>query len=178
MKIIQLCGKAGVGKDTFGAELKKQLEEKGYKCIHIAFADYLKFICQKYFGWDGKKDEKGRKLLQELGTDVIRKTDPNFWVDIVGKLLGVFADNELFDYSIITDARFPNEITRIKGNNLITYSYRIKRKNFVSKLNAEAQQHASETALDDFEMDEIILSGDIKQLPLEVKEFINGWLIF
>ena len=174
MKIIELCGKAGVGKDTFCNELIKQLSAQGKKCLHIAFADYLKFICKQYFGWNGEKDEKGRELLQQMGTEVFRKKEPNFWVNIVAKFLEICSENTLFDYAIITDARFPNEIDELAY--LGAKPYRIIRNNFVSSLTNEAQKHASEIALDDFTMDEIVLSGDIEQLPLEVEEFIKECL--
>ena len=181
MKVIELCGKAGVGKDTFCNELIKQLESSGYKCLHIAFADYLKFICKQYFNWDGKKDEKGREMLQRVGTDMFRKKDPNFWVDIVIKFLIMCEEYKLFDYAIITDARFPNEIGRIYQEleakaGIISKPYRIIRNNFISKLSEEAQKHDSEIALDNFEMDEIVLSGNLEELSQEVKEFIEKCL--
>ena len=181
MKVIELCGKAGVGKDTFGSELIKQLENQGKKCLHIAFADYVKFVCQKYFGWNGQKDEKGREILQRVGTDIFRKSNPDFWVDIVINFLIVCRENNLFDFVIITDARFPNEIAKLQnllqdnGETCVT-AFRIKRNNCISKLSEEAQNHASETALDNFFMEEIILSGDLEKLPLEVKEFIEKCL--
>ena len=181
MKVIELCGKAGIGKDTFGNELIKQLENDGKKCLHIAFADYVKFVCQKYFGWDGQKDEKGREILQRVGTDVFRKSNPDFWVDIVINFLTVCKENSLFDFVIITDARFPNEIAKLQkflqdDKENYVKAFRIKRNNFTSKLSEEAQSHASEIALDNFYMEEIILSGDLEKLPLEVKEFINTCL--
>ena len=175
MEVIELCGKAGVGKDTFCRELIKQLESKGKKCLHIAFADYLKFICKQYFGWDGKKDEKGREMLQRIGTDMFRKKDQNFWVDIVCKFLTMCHQYHLFDYAIITDARFPNEIITL-GAALQARAYRIKRNNFVSRLSEEAQNHESEIALDNFDMKEIILSGELENLPQEVEEFIEKCL--
>ena len=176
MKVIELCGKAGVGKDTFCVELIKQLEAKGEKCIHIAFADYLKFICKQYFSWNGDKDEKGRELLQYIGTDVFRKQDENFWVNIVANFLTVCSNENIFDYAIITDARFPNEINCLSAK-LNAVPFRIKRNNYVSKLSESAQKHSSETALDNFKMDEIILSGEKRNLPQEVKEFIDNWKI-
>ena len=176
MKVIELCGKAGVGKDTFCNELINQLENKGLKCLHISFADYLKFICKQYFNWDGKKDEKGREMLQRVGTDMFRKKDPNFWVNIVANFLSMCNEYKIFDYAIITDARFPNEINELSNCGIDTKAYRIKRNNFVSKLSEEAQKHVSETALDNFAMNEIILSGELDNLSLEVKEFIEKCL--
>lgn len=176
MKVIELCGKAGVGKDTFGLELKRQLEEKGFKCVHLAFADRVKDICTRYFNWNGQKDEAGRRLLQYVGTEIFRSYDPEYWVKEVTKFLHVCNDNELFDYAIITDARFPNEVNNLI-NQFETLAFRISRKNFKSKLTTAAQNHLSETALDDFKIPEIILSGEIENLPREVEEFIENWRV-
>ncbi|MBO7697369.1 MAG: hypothetical protein J6T10_32470 [Methanobrevibacter sp.] len=177
MKVIELCGKAGVGKDTFGNELITQLENRGYTCIHIAFADRLKDICKHYFHWDGQKDTKGRDLLQKIGTDVFRQHDEDFWVKEVCDFLRVCNSCDLFDYAIITDARFPNEITRLKEYGFDVMAFRILRNNFVSKLNDEEQNHKSEIALDDFNMEEINLSGDLKMLEKEVGDFIIEWIL-
>lgn len=176
MKVIELCGKAGVGKDTFGLELKKQLEEKGFRCVHLAFADRVKDICTRYFNWNGKKDEAGRHLLQYIGTEIFRNYDSDYWVKEVVKFLHVCDSNELFDYAIITDTRFPNEINGLISE-FETLAFKISRENFESKLTAKAQNHLSETALDDFRIPEIILSGKLENLPQEVKEFIENWRV-
>ena len=68
-KIILISGKAQNGKDTVADILMEQLEGKSIK---LAYADYLKLICRKYFGWNGEKDVKGRSTLQFVGTDLIR----------------------------------------------------------------------------------------------------------
>lgn len=176
MKVIELCGKAGVGKDTFGLELIKQLEQKGFKCVHLAFADRVKDICTRYFNWDGNKDESGRHLLQYIGTEIFRNYDPDYWVKEIVTLLKVFSSAEMFDYAIITDARFPNEIQGLISN-FETFAFKINRKNFKSNLTQDAQKHLSETALNDFIIPEIILSGEIEKLPQEVEEFIENWRI-
>ena len=36
------------------------------------------------------KDEKGRHILQYVGTDVIRKQAPDFWVDFISSVLTYF----------------------------------------------------------------------------------------
>lgn len=176
MKVIELCGKAGVGKDTFGLELKKQLEQKGFKCVHLAFADRLKDICTRYFNWDGKKDEAGRHLLQYVGTEIFRNYNSEYWIREVADFLHVCNDTELFDYAIITDARFPNEINEIVSQ-FETLVFKINRENFESRLTIKAQSHLSETALDDFRIPEIILSGKLENLPQEVEEFIKNWKV-
>ena len=177
MRVIILCGKAGVGKDTFGIELKRQLEEEGLRCIKISFADRVKDICSRYFKWNGKKDEAGRKLLQYIGTDVFRSYDENYWVNEVVSVLDVCDKNDFFDYAIITDARFPNEITQLQKAGFDVMTFRVLRNNFVSKMSEETKKHISETSLDNLIIPEITMSGDISKLGEEVEEFREEWMI-
>lgn len=148
---ICISGKAQSGKDTSGAIFEKELLDRGHSVLVIHNADLLKFICKTYFNWDGKKDNVGRTLLQRVGTNVIRQADPDFLVDFIAKLTGFFKD--LWDYIIIPDIRFPNELKKLKADDTNVYHIRVVRKNFESPLTKEQQNHPSETALDGVESD-------------------------
>lgn len=108
MKIICISGRAGSGKDTAATFLKKSLEAEGSKVIITHYADLLKFIIKEYFEWDGNKDEAGRNLLQNVGTE-FRRMDPNFWVLFISYIVDLFP--QYWDYVIIADARYPNEVS-------------------------------------------------------------------
>lgn len=131
--------------------MQKKFVADNYKVLITYYAGLLKYICSSYFGWDGVKDDKGRKILQYVGTDVIRKQNPNLWVDFVVQMLKYFHEN--WDYVIIPDCRFPNEISSIAENGFDTVHLRVERGNFISPLTKEQQKHLSETALDNFEPD-------------------------
>lgn len=73
--IIILNGKPQSGKDTFSNFIHDYLKEiiikDNYKNINIYFenlstVDHIKEIAKKHFGWNGIKDNKGRKLLSDL----------------------------------------------------------------------------------------------------------------
>ena len=145
MRLICISGKAQHGKDTSAEIIKGFLEDSGARVRIIHYADLLKFICKSWFDWDGQKDEYGRTLLQRVGTDTIRSKDPDYWVDFVAGLLKLFPDE--WDYVIIPDCRFPNEINVMKAN-FDTIHLRVNRTNFISPLSPEQQNHKSETALD------------------------------
>ena len=66
-------------------------------------------------------------------------------------ILKYFGDN--WDYVLIPDTRFPNEIKKLKDDNYDVVHIRVVRKNFTSPLTEEQQQHPSETALDNVEPD-------------------------
>ena len=78
MKIITVSGKARHGKDFTANAIADILKGKGNKVLITHYADLLKFICRNMFGWNGKKDDEGRYLLQYVGTDIVRKQNPNF----------------------------------------------------------------------------------------------------
>ena len=160
MKIVCFGGKGQHGKDTSANYLKGFLDDKNYKTLIVHYADLLKFICMQWFGWDGIKDDYGRKLLQEIGTDIIRADDPDYWVDFVAKLLLKFKNR--WDFILIPDCRFPNELERLRELQFDTVYVRVNRSNFVSPLSKESQEHISEVALDDYPADFYIENSGTK----------------
>lgn len=174
MKIINISGKATHGKDTSALMIKQKLETKNKKVLIAHYADLLKYEAKQFFNWDGIKDEKGRQILQYIGTDVIRAKNPDYWVGFIKEFLEMF-QNE-WDYVIIPDCRFPNEIEAWKIDGWPNVIVRVLRDNFVSNLTPEQLHHPSETALDDYLFDYYIdNNGDMEQLELEVDKFIE-WL--
>ena len=135
-----------------------------YSSVLVAhFADLLKYICKTFFGWDGRKDKNGRELLQWIGTDVIRTQKPDFWVDFIADVLQCFERN--WDYVLIPDARFPNEIDRLRDAGFDVIHLRVVRPGFDNGLTPEQLSHPSETALDNVVPDYTIENdGSIEDL--------------
>lgn len=158
MKIICISGKAQHGKDTTATMLKEMLEKNGKKVLIAHFADLLKYICKTYFGWNGLKDERGRHILQYVGTDTIRAKSPDYWANFIVTFLSMFQDE--WDYAILPDCRFPNEYELLKYSSIDTKLVRIERSNFVSPLTPEQQAHESETALDGYAFDYVVQNDD------------------
>ncbi|MBQ3543401.1 MAG: hypothetical protein IJA34_00175 [Lachnospiraceae bacterium] len=167
MKVICISGKARHGKDTAAAWLHSELEQKGYKVLTTHYADLLKFICKNMFNWNGQKDDNGRQLLQYVGTDVVRKKKPDYWVDFIIDFLNLF-ENE-WNYVLIPDCRFPNEIEKLRSSNIDVYTLRVERPNFDSGLTEEQLNHISETALDDYDFDFVLENTTIDEFHNNVK---------
>ena len=175
MKVILVSGKAQNGKDTAAKMIRDNLKKDGHRVLITHYGDLVKFICTNYFDWNGEKDEEGRGLLQYVGTDVIREQNPSFWVDFVSTLLRYFSDN--WDYVIIPDARFPNEITKMKTDGFDTIHLRVERSNFISPLTGAQQNHASEIALDEFEADCYLKNdGTLDDLESKIIKWIKETL--
>ena len=173
MNVVLLSGKAEHGKTSVANILKEKFETENKKVLIINFADYLKFIAKTYYGWNGIKDSLGRETLQFLGTDLARKKFPNFWVDAVINVIKLFDD--IFDYFIIGDCRFVNELTCFKEENMSTTSVRVIRLNYENSLTKKQRLHLSETSLDNFNFDYVIESeSGLDNLEIEVDKFLQN----
>lgn len=158
-KVILISGKARHGKDCFAQAFEGKAALNGKKCLIIKYADILKFICMKYFYWDGEKDNNGRTLLQYVGTDLARVNNPNIWVNCVIEIVKGLKTE--FDYILIPDTRFPNEIQEWMGKEFDYISVRVNRLNedktpFDNGLSQEQKSHPSETALDGYVFDYVV----------------------
>jgi hypothetical protein len=130
--IIGICGLQGSGKDTIGNIL---VEKYGF--VQLSFAKILKDIISVLFGWDRNliegSTEESRKwreqvdkwwatrlsipnltpryILQFFGTELFRNHfHPDIWVAAVERQLSIYPN------VVITDCRFPNEISMLKSS--------------------------------------------------------------
>lgn len=160
-----MSGKARSGKDTAADVILKKYQGKTF-----AFADDVKTIAYNYFGWYGEKDELGRKLLQDIGTTG-RNYNEDMWVDHVIYWIQWWAsgtaDHQL---AVVTDARYPNEIQRIKREFPDVVTIRITRDS-VEKL-----EHPSETALDQWtDWDYVVENNGTKEeFQMKILEIMEG----
>lgn len=183
-KLLLISGKAEHGKTTAANIIKDTLEQQGYKVVITRYAEYLKTLAKNYLKWDGVKDEHGRHILQYLGTDIIRKKMkmPNFHVNRVCEDIQICED--FVDYVIIDDVRFKNEIYIPKAIfDDKVFTIRISRINpftktpYESSLTAEQKAHSSETDLDNFCFNAVIIAEDTDQLKYYLEEMLNEQII-
>ena len=160
MKVIMMSGKSGSGKDAVANAFTTKLEAQNNKVLTIHFADLVKFYAIIYYKWNGEKDEAGRKLLQTIGTEMMRAYEPDYWADIVAKFIDAAAGD--FDIALIPDWRFINEYERVCHYSEDVCAIRIERYNldgtaYVNpSMTTEQLRHVSETQLDKFAFDYII----------------------
>lgn len=162
MKVILISAKAQHGKDTSASILKEIYEAKNKRVLITHYADLLKYICRTFFNWNGEKDDYGRTLLQQVGTNTVCAKQPDFWVDFIISILNLF--NDSWDVVIIPDCRFVNEIEKMRAN-FDTTLIRVIRPDFDNGLSEIQKQHLSETALDNFDFDHIVYNtGSLEDL--------------
>ncbi len=163
MQVIMLSGKAQSGKDTVGLMITQYLTDY----YRITFADELKRVARESFGWNGLKDEAGRQLLQDVG-NAGRKYDENRWIYPVYKKL-YYAQLYDFNYGIITDARYVNEVEYMKHKFNVT-TVRIERFGYDNGLTKEQRADEGETELDLYDFDYVVHNnGTIEDMRNEVE---------
>ena len=173
-KIILFSGKAEHGKTTAAELLKNILEAEGQSVVITRYAYYLKDLAKRYCNWDGQKDAAGRRLLQVLGTDIIRQklNKPNFHVGRICEDIEICQD--CVDYVLIDDTRFENEIYYPKamfGDKVVAIRVIRTTPDFHSHLSEEQLNHRSETALDSFKgFDFVIEAKNIDELKYAMQE--------
>jgi hypothetical protein len=114
MQIIGLCGNIASGKTCIAIELRWILDMTFCKnSVMLSIAEPIKNIAEHSFGWDIVKDEKGRKLLQVIGSECGRAYNPNIWIDKLDYRLQNYSKDTIV---IIDDIRFDNEVEHIENN--------------------------------------------------------------
>ena len=175
LKVCCISAKARHGKDTAAAMMAEYLESKGQRVLITHYADLLKFVCVKFFGWNGDKDEAGRTLLQRIGTDVVGKKRPGYWADFIVDILKFFEDE--WDYVLIPDTRYPIEISTMKEN-FETVVLRVERPCYDNGLTAAQKRHPSEITLDDYRFDDVIYNdSDLETFKEKVERFADNCLL-
>lgn len=173
--IVGFAGYARSGKDSAADALMSV----GFS--RIAFADKLReFVYElnpkvagwdlrkiiDIYGWNGYKEtswgDSIREQLQYVGTDLARNIlGPDVWVNAT--LQSISEEEDL----VITDVRFPNEADaiRTRGGKV----FLIQRRGV-----GPANGHSSETALENYEFDDIIFNnGTLSEFHEKVKEMVN-----
>lgn len=175
MKICCISAKAQHGKDTAAKLIKERLEYKGQRVLITHYADLLKFICVKFFGWNEVKDEAGRSLLQYIGTDVVGKKNPAYWAEFIVSILKMFEDT--WDYVLIPDCRYPIEVETMKKH-FDTIILRVERPNFDNGLTEAQKAHPSETHMDNYNFDFALLNnGSLESFKEKMNWFADNYLL-
>lgn len=180
--VILIGGKAGTGKTETSILLSSFVDSLGFlDFVTMNFAYGVKFTAKESFGWDGVKDKKGRRLLQEVGN-----TGRNYDIAIWAKqtVQRILSNPCLYDFVFIDDWRFPNEANYLKES--LSDLYLVKTL-YISAPNREilkgtsAYKDVSETSLDTFGKDDfdfhIDNSGSLDELRNKLRKVLESILL-
>lgn len=153
-KVYLIHARAQSGKDTAATCMKQYYEQRGKRVIIIAFADYVKYVLEKYYNTPHERTIEYRTRIQEFATDQVRFYNPNFWVYTVAELLYCIRDD--FDIAIIPDWRFMNEYTTLNlymeeiGASITTVLIIREKNNDTDNMTETQRNHQSECELDNY----------------------------
>lgn len=175
IKLVLISGKAGSGKDTLARLAKKELDNRDYKTEIFHFADLVKWFGRLYFGYKGEKDKADRKILQTLGTDIMRSYDPDYWAETIAKFISAVAPYKEWEYIFIPDFRFENEYEIMKKYCGDPITVKIERYGYENKnMSEEEKNHSSENSLNNFPFDIYWANAkDLQWFKNTVPNFVN-----
>jgi dephospho-CoA kinase len=179
--VIYISGKVGSGKDTVADYIKENYDFNAF-----SYATELKETLLSA-GWDGKKDLRGRKLLQAVGK-ALREYDIDNWIK------ALILNNINFEADVwinkkpnimLTDCRHTNEIERFVplmseyrplSKCIKSITIRVVSKNSRGRaMDAETTKDISETSLDNYKFDYVIEnSGSLFDLYSKIDECLNS----
>lgn len=151
MKLIGLSGKAGTGKNYLARQVLAPL---GW--LECALADEIKIRgvavgAGSYDDMFHQKPPSVRTWLQEEGTERGRQVyGEDCWVDAMMARLTRVKETWGFERFVVTDVRFPNEVTAIQDRGGWVFRVEAPERAAASPLSAASREHVSETALDGF----------------------------
>lgn len=166
-KIILIAGKAESGKSSLANNLKKIYSSYNKKVILSSYSKYLKYYIEEILEEKIDEANKPRSMLQELSSKLI-KTElgmPNFFIERQIQDINLYS--YFADIIIISDVRFPDEITIIKEKFENVISINLVRKDYISSLTEEEIKDITEIALDNYN-DYDFVCENIKDVSLEL----------
>ena len=161
---IAIGGRMQVGKTTAADRL---VERHGF--VKYALASPIKEIALGEFGWDGRKDARGRRLLQEIGT-VGRHYERDIWLDRFAARLA--AENP--PRAVVDDMRLLREEEYLRRLGFVCVLV-TRDAELVHEQAGEASGHETETEIGQVDVDaEIDNSGSFEDLYHKLDALIAG----
>ena len=142
------------------------------RCGHQrrALADPIKEIARDGFGWDGAKDVRGRRLLQQLGS-AGRAYDPAIWLRRLDAWLAARPGRPV----VVDDLRLRAELEHLRALGFLIVL--VQRPGFEPVSEAALLRHETETELEDAGADvRVVNDGSIADLHRSLERALAPWL--
>ncbi len=172
MKIYLVAGKSGSGKNTVARIIQEFYQNQNKKALITEYSKYLKLYAKEILNWQGE-EPKPRKFLQDTSITIRDNLDKPLM--LVNRMLEDILIYSLYvDVVIISDVRYPEEITEIKNRYPDTTSIYVINQFAPSKLTLEEQTHITETAFEEYtDFDLTITNDDLNKLPEKIYNFLK-----
>ncbi len=172
--IYLISGKAQTGKGEAGKYLQEEYQKRGYQVCEIQMMRTLKGYLKDYFGWDGKEETKPRRMLQEMGTELIRERLglSTFHIDRLTEDIQILSN--YFSIFIVNDIRLPLEIEEMKKRFPHVVTIHIEKENYQSPLTEQEASHSTEHALENYHLyDYEICNNSLEKLKQDMKQIVD-----
>lgn len=172
MKIFLIAGKAHSGKATIANIIKEYYKDD--LTIITEYSKYLKLYAKEILGWDGSYETKPRAFLQELGYDIRKNMDKNFFIKRMLEDIEIYQKYTNVSNLVIADIRYPEEIDAIKNKfEDVIVIYTVNEFGD-SLLTEEERKHISEIALADYkEFNYVVHNNNIEKLKEEIENIMK-----
>lgn len=173
-KIFLIAGKARHGKDTVAQMIIEEYQKNNKKGLNLSLGSYIKMYAQKITDWDGNEETKPREVLQQLGTEIIRKKIDNlFFVNRICEDIKVYS--YFFDILTVSDVRFISEIEIPEAMFENVIKIKVVRPNAKTNLTEAQKRHESEIDLDNYNNYDYIITNDgtLEELKEKVQKIIE-----
>ena len=173
MKIIFIGGKANSGKDTAAEFIDEYYRSRGLDVVNIQISYYIKMYAKEIAKWDGDNETKPRQLLQDLGTELIRKQiDEYFFIKRIIQDIDIYS--RYFDIITISDGRLPEEFAAVKLAYPETVTVHVTRPGYSSKLSKDQKAHVTESLVDEIDYDlELVNDGTLDEFQNKCIELVR-----
>ena len=173
MKIIFLGGKANSGKDSSAEFIDEYYRSRGLDVVNIQISYYIKMYAKEIAKWDGDNETKPRQLLQDLGTELIRKQiDEYFFIKRIIQDIDIYS--RYFDIITISDGRLPEEFAAVKLAYPETVTVHVTRPGYSSKLSKDQKAHVTESLVDEIEYDlDLVNDGTLEEFQTKCIELVR-----
>lgn len=139
--VFTFSGVMRTGKDTCAKMMYDELKNQGKKVLWVNYADFLKAVCARNFGYDDNNKESTRHIIQEFG-QYMRDIDERIWIDTVCHLFDVLRHE--YDAFIIGDVRYENEMKPYPYNLSYPFFNIYVQRDLDESINQESLSHESE----------------------------------
>lgn len=143
MKVVLIAGSAGSGKTYLGKKIVEYAKESGMRALQTEYSKYIKMYATEILGYDGSRDTKPRKFLQNTGSFIREELkDRTFFVR---RMLEDFRIYEIyFDIVVISDVRMLFEIEEMKKSDYMITTVLVENENAQQGLTEEEKNHITE----------------------------------
>ena len=149
MTIILIAGKSGSGKTFLGEQIVLLGKEKNFKILQTEFSKYLKLYAREIIGYDGSREHKPRKFLQDMGSFIREELkDEHFFTRRLLEDLRIY--ERFYDTIIISDVRLKKEIEGIKNSQYKVITIKVINDLVKPKMSDAEKNHITELELENY----------------------------